>query len=96
MGVEDLFKGGNIVTGLAIGLGAAVIAPMLTPILRPVAKTVIRAGLGVYEQGRVALAEANERTSDMIAEVRAEMDEEEQRPSRAKAEPVKSAGTAKA
>ena len=54
---EDLFKGGNIVAGLAIGIGAAVVAPVLIPALRPVAKSIIKAGLIAYDQGRVALAE---------------------------------------
>jgi hypothetical protein len=55
----------------------AVAAPLVTPLLRPLGKTVIKAGISVYDQGRVALAEANERTSDMIAEARAEMAEQE-------------------
>ena len=39
--LEDVFKGGNVVTGLAVGLGAAVIAPMVVPVLRPLAKSVL-------------------------------------------------------
>jgi hypothetical protein len=38
---EDIFKGGNIVTGLAIGFGAGIAAPAVIPVLRPIAKTVI-------------------------------------------------------
>ncbi|MEZ0167986.1 DUF5132 domain-containing protein [Microvirga sp. TS319] len=72
---EDMFKGGNIVTGLAVGIGAAVVAPAVIPALRPFAKAVIKAGLVVYDQGRVALAELNERTSDIVAEARAELSE---------------------
>ena len=34
---EDIFKGGNIVAGLAIGVGAAVLAPVVIPALRPLA-----------------------------------------------------------
>jgi hypothetical protein len=93
MGVEDLFKGGNIVTALAVGVGAAIVAPIVTPILRPVAKTLIKAGIGVYDQGRVAFAELDERTSDMIAEARSEMDEE-QRTHRTKSEPAKASAKA--
>lgn len=74
--VEDMFKGGNVVTGLAVGLGMAVIAPVVLPALRPVAKTIIKAGLVAYDQGRVAFAEMAERTEDILAEARAEMDEE--------------------
>jgi len=64
---EDIFKGGNIVAGLAIGIGAAVLAPVLIPALRPLAKSVIKAGLIAYEQGRVALAELNEHTGDIMS-----------------------------
>jgi hypothetical protein len=73
---EDALKGGNIVTGLAVGVGAAVFAPAVIPLLRPVAKSVLKAGVMAYDQGRVALAELNERAEDMMAEVRAEMEEE--------------------
>jgi len=76
--IEDVFKGGNIVTGLAFGLGVAVIAPVVLPALRPVAKTIIKAGLVAFDQGRVAFAEMAERTEDMLAEARAEMEEEAQ------------------
>ena len=72
---EDIFKGGNIVTGLAIGIGAAVVAPVITPVLRPVAKSLLKAGLIAYDQGRVALAELNEQTGDILAEARHELSE---------------------
>jgi hypothetical protein len=71
--LENLFKGGNIVTGLAIGIGAAVVAPAITPVLRPVAKSLLKAGLIAYDQGRVAFAELNEHTSDLVAEARSEL-----------------------
>jgi uncharacterized protein DUF5132 len=71
--IEDLFKGGNIVTGLAIGVGATVIAPLVTPILRPIAKTAIKAGLAAYDQGRAAFSELSEATGDIVAEAREEM-----------------------
>jgi Protein of unknown function (DUF5132) len=70
--LEDMFKGGNIVTGLAIGIGTAVVAPAIVPALRPIAKSIIKAGLIAYDQGRVALAELNEHTGDIVAEARAE------------------------
>lgn len=70
-----LLKGANIVTGLAIGIGAGVIAPMLAPILKPFANSAIKAGLVAYDQARVAFAELNERTGDVMAEARAEVEE---------------------
>ncbi|WP_024508596.1 DUF5132 domain-containing protein [Bradyrhizobium sp. ARR65] len=73
--LEDVFKGGNIVTGLAIGIGAAVVAPAIMPVLRPVAKSLLKAGLVAYDQGRVAFAELNEQTSDLVAEARSELAE---------------------
>jgi hypothetical protein len=60
---------------LAIGIGAAVVAPAVIPALRPIAKSIIKAGLIAYDQGRVALAELNEHTGDILAEARAEVAE---------------------
>ncbi len=54
---EDMFKGGNIVAGLLVGVGAAILAPVLIPAMRPIAKSILKAGLIAYDQGRVALAE---------------------------------------
>jgi len=81
---EDIFKGGNIVTGLAIGIGAGVVAPALMPVLRPIAQTVIKAGLVAYDQGRVALAELNEQTGDVLAEARSELAEQAEQEERTK------------
>jgi hypothetical protein len=75
-GFEDLVKGGNIVTGLALGVGFALLAPMVKPLVRPLAKSAIKAGLLAYDQGRVALAELSEHAGDMVAEARAEMEDE--------------------
>jgi hypothetical protein len=76
MALEDLFKGGNIVTGLAIGVGATILAPLVAPavsgMLRPAAKAVIKGGIVAYDWGRQAMAEVSEAASDMAAEVRAE------------------------
>jgi hypothetical protein len=77
---EDLFKGGGILTGLAIGVGAGVLAPVVGPALRPIAKSIIKAALIAYDQGRVALAELNEQTGDIVAEARAELGETGQAP----------------
>lgn len=73
---EDALKGGNIVTGLAIGIGVLVLAPVVKPLVRPLARSVLKAGVTVYEQGREALAELNEQAGDVVAEVRAEMEQE--------------------
>ena len=73
--LEDMFKGGGIVTGLAVGIGAAVVAPVIMPALRPLAKSIIKAGLIAFDQGRVAFAEVAERTEDILAEARSELAE---------------------
>jgi hypothetical protein len=73
---DDLLKGGNIVTGLAIGVGFALLAPVVKPIVRPIAKSAVKAGLAAYDQGRIALAEMSEQASDLVAEVRSEMEGE--------------------
>jgi len=73
--LEDIFKGSNIVTGLAIGIGVGIVAPAVIPALRPIAKSIIKAGLIAYDQGRVALMELNEQTGDILAEARAELAE---------------------
>lgn len=76
MALEDIFKGGNIVTGLAIGVGSAIVAPLLVPalggLLRPAAKAVIKGGIVAYDWGRQAAAQVGETTSDMVAEARAD------------------------
>jgi hypothetical protein len=72
---EEALKGGNVVTGLAIGVGALVLAPLAAPLLRPITKTILKAGLVAYDQSRVAFAEMNERASDLVAEARSEMAE---------------------
>lgn len=74
--LEDMVKG-NVGTGLAVGIGAAVLAPVVLPalggLLRPVAKGVIKAGLMAYDKGREATASLSEMTGDLAAEARAEM-----------------------
>jgi Protein of unknown function (DUF5132) len=70
---DSIFKGGTIIAGLAVGIGAVVLAPMLVPILRPLAKSAIKAGMMAYDEAAVALAELSETAGDIFAEVRSEM-----------------------
>lgn len=73
----------NVLTGLAIGIGATVLGPVLLPaaarIARPVAKSMIKAGIVAYERGRESIAVAGEVTEDIVAEARAELAEESAR-----------------
>jgi hypothetical protein len=73
---SDLLRGGNLFTAAAIGIGASIFGPVLLPAFRPIAKSLIKGGLIAYDQGRTAWAEFNERTGDMIAEAREEMETE--------------------
>lgn len=69
---------GNILSGLAIGVGSAIIAPLVIPALskaaKPLAKAAIKGGLVLYETGKEKLAEAQELMDDLLAEARAELE----------------------
>lgn len=73
---DDVFKGGNIITGLAVGIGTAVLLPAVVPavstLLRPAAKAAIKGGILAYDRGRQAMAQMSEMASDMVAEARAD------------------------
>ncbi len=76
--VEDGLKG-NIVTALAIGIGAAILAPVVIPLFanvaKPLAKAAIKGGIQLYERGKEAFAEVAEITEDLVAEARSELAE---------------------
>jgi hypothetical protein len=73
---DDVLKG-NVVTGLAIGIGAAVLAPVVIPvaaqIVKPLVKAAIKGGIVLYEKGKETIAEMGEVVEDLIAEAKAEM-----------------------
>ena len=69
-------KGANILAGLAIGIGGGLLAPLVAPILKPFGRSILKAGLAASDQARVAFAELSERTGDILAEARAEIEEE--------------------
>jgi Protein of unknown function (DUF5132) len=74
--IEDMFKG-NLAAGLAIGVGAIIVGPTairtLADVLRPAAKTLIKSGMVFY---RETLSEIGEMATDLVAEARAELDQE--------------------
>ncbi len=78
--VEDLFEDLGI-PGIAAGLGAVVLAPVLIPAVakasKPVAKALIKGGIIAYKKSRSAIAETGEVLEDLVAEVKAELAEEE-------------------
>ena len=74
--IEDMFKG-NLAAGLAIGVGAIILGPTairtLAGVLRPAAKTLIKSGMVFY---RETLSEIGEMATDLVAEARAELDQQ--------------------
>ena len=74
---EDGLKG-NIITGLAIGVGTAILAPVIVPVLasivKPLAKSAIKGSITLYEMNKEKLAEVKEVVEDLVAEARAELE----------------------
>jgi galactitol-specific phosphotransferase system IIC component len=68
---------GDIVSGLAIGLGSAIVAPLVIPALsktvRPLMKAAIKGGLVLWKTGKEKLAEVCELADDLLAEAKAEI-----------------------
>ena len=75
---DDVFKG-NVVTGLAIGIGAAVLGPAVLPVIagvaKPVVKAAIKGGIILYEKGKETFAEMGEVVEDLVAEAKSEVEE---------------------
>ena len=84
---EDVFKGGNIATGLGVAIGAAVLGPVVLPvvgaIVRPVAKTAIKVGMMAYDAAAEGVSTAGAATAGaaggtgigaLFSEARAEVD----------------------
>jgi hypothetical protein len=71
MGIDDLFKG-NIVTALAVGVGAIIFVPVIARVAKPVAKLAIKGGLVAYNKGREAFHDAGEVVGDLVAEIKSE------------------------
>jgi hypothetical protein len=90
MGLFDDVLKGNVVTGLAIGIGAAVLAPTVLPVLagvaKPVAKAAIKGGLVLFEKGKETFAEMGEVVEDLVAEAKSELSEAHEKASAAASE----------
>ena len=71
--IGDIVIGGNLVTGLAIGVGALIAWPLISPIARPLAKSVIKGGVIAYRQTEQLFAGAVEGIGDMLAEAQQEI-----------------------
>ena len=76
----SLFSKGNILTGLAIGIGSAILAPVVIPALagiaKPLAKATIKEGLLLYNKSKETFAEVQEMVDDLIAEAKSEVETE--------------------
>lgn len=81
MGLLDNGLKGTILTGLAIGIGAAVLAPAVIPVIaavaKPVTKAAIKGGLILFKKGKETFAEVGEVVEDLVAEVKSEISEAE-------------------
>jgi hypothetical protein len=79
MGLLDSGLKGNVMLGLAIGIGAAVLGPAVLPALagvaKPLLKAAIKSGLLLYEKGKETAAELSEVVEDVVAEAKAEMED---------------------
>src|SRR5215467_12535132 len=71
--IGDIVIGVNLVTGLAIGVGALIAWPLISPIARPLAKSVIKGGVMAYREADQLFANAVEGISDVFAEARQEI-----------------------
>jgi hypothetical protein len=48
--IDDILKGGDLVTGIAMGAATVIVWPLIRPLLRPLAKTAIRGGISAYRE----------------------------------------------
>lgn len=80
MALSDFLKGDGG-KGLAVGFASAVLTPIilqaLTGAAKPLARAAIKGGLVVYAKGRETLAEMEETFDDLVAEVKAELEQEQ-------------------
>jgi len=70
--LDDIVNGGNLATGLVVGVGALVAWPLISP-ARPAAKSLIKAGMIAYQQAEQLYAGAVEGIGDIVAEAQQEI-----------------------
>jgi hypothetical protein len=71
--LDDIVNGGNLVTGLAIGVGVLIVLPLAGPVLRPLAKTAIKGGLIAYGQTTRLFGGTGEEVRNVVAEAQREI-----------------------
>ena len=70
--LDDILKG-DMLTGLAVGLGIVLIAPVAGQVLRPAAKAVVKGGILAYH----SVGAFGEAVGDIVAKVQHELTEAE-------------------
>ena len=65
-----------LIAGVAGGLVAPLLYPSVARNARPVTRKALKAGMAALERGREIAAELGEQAGDLLAEARAEYDEE--------------------
>lgn len=72
---------GRLATALAAGVIGGLLAPLIYPAVsrnaRPMARKAMKTSIAAFERGREIAAEFGERASDLMAEAKAEYDEEQ-------------------
>jgi hypothetical protein len=80
MATEQSFISGTG-KGIAIGIGVAILAPLLLPTVakaaRPLARAAIKSGILLLEKGRETAAELGEVVDDLLAEAKAEIEQDQ-------------------
>jgi hypothetical protein len=71
--IGDIVIGGNVVTSLAVGVGALIAWPLISPIARPLAKSLIKGGVIAYRQVEQLYGGAVEGIGDIVAEAQQEI-----------------------
>jgi H+/Cl- antiporter ClcA len=65
-----------LIAGVAGGLVAPLLYPSVARNARPVTRKALKAGMAAFERGREIAAELGEQAGDLLAEARAEYDDE--------------------
>lgn len=76
MAIWDYRPKADLWTGVAVGVGllvAPVIIPIVAAAARPALKTILKAGIMVYERGCEMVAEGVEMIEDLAAEAKSEV-----------------------
>jgi hypothetical protein len=80
MALFNNFLKPELAIGIAVGAAAVALAPVVLPAVataaRPLARTAVKTGIILFEQGQEIMAEGSEFLDDLIAEARAELEQE--------------------